>query len=124
MQRRCRGLSAAEQAQFKPYFANNVIEKARIVEGYVPVWLRRDMSAVVLGRYIYMRPGAYQVNTLQGLRLLGHELVHVSQFLHGMTIFSYLWSCRYGYRLSFYEIQAYAVGAMIAHDFQNAQIMT
>lgn len=124
MLRQGRALSATERALFKPYFAARVIEQARIVEGYVPIWLRRNMCAVVLGRCIYLRPGAYEANTRQGVALLGHELVHVSQFLHGMTIMRYLWSCRRGYRHSHYEIQAYATGAMIARDFQSSQHAT
>lgn len=114
-----RVLNASEREQFKPYFSRKVIEQARIVEGCVPFWLKRNMCAVVLGRYIYLRPGAYQANTAQGLALLGHELVHVSQFMHGMTILRYLWSCRHGYRQSPYEIQAYATGALIVRDFQQ-----
>lgn len=115
-----RALTASEREQFKPYFSTRVIEQARIVDGHVPFWLKRNMCAVVLGRYIYLRLGAYQANTKQGVALLGHELVHVSQFLHGMTIFSYLWSCRRGYEHSHYEIQAYATGALIARDFQQS----
>lgn len=115
-----RALTASERAQFKPYFARQVIEQARVVDGHVPFWLKRNMCAVVLGRYIYLRPGAYQANSTQGVALLGHELVHVSQFIHGMTIFSYLWSCRRGYQHSHYEIQAYATGALIARDFQQS----
>lgn len=119
MRRHGRALNALECEQFKPYFSTYVIEQARIVEGYVPFWLRRNMSAVVLGRYIYLRPGAYRANTPQGVGLLGHELVHVSQFMHGMTVLRYLWSCRHGYRQSPYEIQAYTMGALIARDFQE-----
>jgi hypothetical protein len=120
MRKQGRALNASERLQFKPYFSAQVIEQARIVEGHVPFWLKRNMCAVVLGRYIYLRPGAYQANTMQGVALLGHELVHVSQFMHGMTMLSYLWSCRRGYRRSPYEIQAYATGALIARDFQQS----
>ncbi len=112
-----RPLNVSERLIYQPYFSNLVMEQARIVEGYVPFWLKRDMCAVVLGRRIYMRAGAYQANTLRGVELLGHELTHVSQFLHGMTILSYLWSCRYGYHQSPFEIEAYANGARIALDF-------
>ncbi|MDO8962304.1 MAG: DUF4157 domain-containing protein [Methylophilus sp.] len=118
LSRQGRPLSTPERDIFKPYFAEQVIERARIIEGHVPFWLKRSMCAVVLGHRVYLRAGAYQANTPQGVGLLGHELTHVSQFLHGMTIFSYLWSCRYGYRRSCYEIEAYARGAMIARDFQ------
>lgn len=110
-------LSLQERALFSPYFAQIVMNEARIVEGKVPFWLRRHMCAVVLGRYIYFREGVYQENTKRGIELLGHELTHVSQFLHGMTLLKYGWSCRYGYFKSSYEIDAYAKGRQIAADF-------
>jgi hypothetical protein len=112
-----RTLTLQEREVFKPYFAHIVLEKARIIDGKVPFWLRRDMCAVVLGCRIYLRKGHYQSKTKRGIELLGHELVHVSQYLHGMTIFKYVWSCRYGYYKSVYEIDAYAKGSLIARGF-------
>lgn len=112
-----RPLSGQERALFRPYFAQNVLNEARIIEGKVPFWLRRNMCAVVLGRYIYFRPGVYQSNTKRGAELMGHELTHVSQFLHGMSLLKYIWSCRYGYFKSPYEIEAYAKGRLIAAHF-------
>lgn len=111
-----RPLTVQERALSKPYFAQNVMESARIVEGKAPFWLRRDMCAVVVYNRIYFRAGVYQPNTKSGASLLGHELTHVSQFLHGMTLLKYLWSCRYGYKKSPYEIEAYAKGRMIAES--------
>lgn len=113
-----RALTMQERLIFKPYFAHAVIEQARIIDGKVPFWLRRDMSAVVLNRHIYFRTGVYQENTKHGVELLGHELTHVSQFIHGMTWINYLWSCRYGYRKSHYEVEAYAKGCLIANNYQ------
>lgn len=116
-----RPLTLQERAVFKPHFANIVIEQARIVEGKVPFWLRRDMCAVVLGNRIYFRAGVYQPNTKRGAELLGHELTHVSQYLHGMTIFKYIWSCRKGYHASPYEIEAYAKGHLIASNYSASR---
>ena len=120
---RSRPLNAQERALYQPYFANVVIERARIVDGNfggkVPFWLRRDMCAVVLGYTVFFRKGAYIPNTQRGVELLGHELTHISQFLHGMTTLKYLWSCRRGYMQSVYEIEAYAKGRMIAKDYQS-----
>ena len=112
-----RPLSAQEHAALKPYFNAQVLELARVVDGRVPFWLWRDMCAVVLRNTIYFRAGYYQANTVKGLILLGHELTHVAQFIHGMTTFDYIWSCRKGYMQSPYEAQAYAMGARIALDF-------
>lgn len=116
-----RPLNVQERALFSPYFAQIVINQARIVDGSfggkVPFWLRKSMCAVVLGQTVYFRAGAYLPNTKRGAELLGHELTHVSQFLHGMTLLKYVWSCRYGYFKSAYEIEAYAKGRLIATNF-------
>lgn len=114
-----RPLTLQERNIFKPYFAHIVLDRARIVDGRVPFWLRRDMCGVVLGAHVYFRPGVYQPNTKRGIELLGHELTHVSQFLHGMTLLKYVWSCKNGYRNSVYEQEAYAKGRLIARFFQN-----
>ena len=117
-----RTLTVQERTIFKPYFAKIVLERARIIDGNfggrVPFWLRSDMCAVVLGDNVYFRAGVYQPNTKRGVELLGHEMTHVSQFLHGMTLWRYIWSCRYGYRNSVYEVEAYAKGRMIAMSYQ------
>jgi hypothetical protein len=108
-----RPLTVHERTVFAPYFCHEVLEAARIVDGKVPFWLRRDMCAVVLYNRIYLRVGAYQPDTPQGMALLGHELMHVAQYLAGMTVWRYLWSCRHGYRNSPYELQAYAAASRI-----------
>lgn len=117
--RQGRPLTLEEKHTFKPYFAENVIEQTRIIDGYVPFWLRKKMIAVVINYRIYLRLGVYKANTKEGAALLGHELMHVSQFLHGMSWLKYLWSCRYGYRKSPYELAAYAKGDIIAANFQQ-----
>lgn len=114
-----RQLTMQERDIFKPYFAANVLGQARIVDGKVPFWLSKRMCAVVTGCTIYFRFGVYLPNSKRGAELLGHELTHVSQFLHGMTLFKYIWSCRRGYFKSPYEIEAYAKGYLIANHFKN-----
>lgn len=114
-----RPLSAQEYTALKPYFNAQVLHAARIVNGRVPFWLRKEMCAVVLGNTIYFRAGYYQANTPKSLSLLGHELTHVAQFMHGMTTLKYIWSCRKGYMQSAYEIQAYAMGARILQGLNN-----
>ncbi len=112
-----RPLTVHERTVFAPYFNENVLQAALIIDGKAPFWLRRDMCAVVLYHRIYLRAGAYQPGTPQGMALLGHELMHVAQYLAGMTIWRYVWSCRYGYRNSPYEVQAYAMESRILMNF-------
>ena len=119
-----RPLSLQEHAALKPYFNARVLHEARIVDGKVPFWLRRDMCAVVLNQTMYFRAGYYQANTPKGLSLLAHELMHVAQFMHGMTTWDYIWSCRNGYMRSPYEVQAYAMGARIAKYYSQVDTVS
>jgi hypothetical protein len=110
MSKSVRSLSNDERQQFNPFFEKSTLDKAQIIEGYVPFWLRKRMCAVVIGRRIYFRAGVYQENTRQGVTLLAHELTHVEQFLTGMTIIKYLWASRQGYENNPYELEAYRKG--------------
>lgn len=108
-----RPLNQAERALYSPYFQRRTLDEVRIVEGYTPFWLSKNMCAIVLGRRIYFRPCAYQGNTSVCVELLAHELTHVEQYLSGMTILKYLWASRHGYRKNPFEIEAYAKGAYV-----------
>ncbi len=119
-----RGLTAAEFNLYRPYFQQHTLKVVRIVEGRVPIWLRKKMCAVVLGHRIYLRaeldqPRAYQPNTTQGFEMLAHELTHVEQYLAGMTVCKYLWASRHGYRNNPYEVEAYAKGAILKAIMQQ-----
>lgn len=114
--RRGRPLNAQEHAIFQPYFQEKTLLTARIVEEQVPFWLSRHMSAVVLGTHIYLRQGAYQLQSKSGVELFAHELTHVEQYLSGMTILKYLWASRKGYWKNPYEIEAYAKGAYVCEQ--------
>ena len=108
-----RSLTAQERLIYEPYFSQQVLDIARVIEGYTPFWLLKSMSGVVLGHRIYFRKNAYQANTLIGVELLGHELTHVAQYMQGMSILKYIWASRFGYRKNPYEIEAYYQGSAI-----------
>ena len=108
-----RALTTAERERYEPYFAPRVIEAARIIDGRVPFWLRRDMCGVTIGSRIYLRRGAYDANSAAGIELLAHELAHVQQYADGMTVLAYLWASRRGYRRNPFEVEAYALGARV-----------
>jgi hypothetical protein len=115
-----RVLNADERERYAPYIAPDVLDAARVIEGHVPFWLRRDMQGVTLGHRIFLRPGAYDARRVEGISLLGHELVHVRQYRQGMTLLRYVWASRRGYRRNAYEIEAYAIGAQIRADVSAA----
>lgn len=115
-----RSLTEIERQYCLPYFQKNTLEKAQIIDGYVPFWLRKRMCAVVIGCRIYFRKGIYQANTPQGVTLLAHELTHVEQFLTGMTILKYLWASRRGYENNLYELEAYRKGDQVCREVFGA----
>jgi hypothetical protein len=122
MSKLVRSLSNDERQQFTLFFENSTLDKAQIIEGYVPFWLRKRMCAVVIGRRIYFRAGVYQENTRQGVTLLAHELTHVEQFLTGMTIIKYLWASRQGYENNPYELEAYEKGDDVCKQIFGAEV--
>ncbi len=111
-----RPLTRVELGRYAPYFSAELLADARVVDGKVPRWLRPDMCGVTLGTRIHFRAGAYDANTADGIELLAHELVHVQQFLEGMTVAGYVWACRRGYRRNRFEVQAYGVAARIRSE--------
>jgi hypothetical protein len=120
---RARPLTLAEQRRYAAYFSARVLDAARVFDGRVPFWLRSDMVGVTLGSCIYLRPGAYDPDSVEGIELLGHELVHVWQYLEaGMTVLRYLWASRRGYRRNPYEVQAYSLGARIRAEARAARL--
>ena len=108
-----RPLTATELARYSDYFDAALLASVRVIDGRVPFWLRPDMNGVTLGDRIYLRRGVYDPTRLDGIELLGHELVHVRQYCEGMTVLRYLWASRRGYRRNPYEVEAYAIGARI-----------
>ena len=119
-QHRGRPLSDSELRLYRPHFPAEVLAAARIFDGRVPFWLRPAMEAVVLGRRIHFRAGAYLPGTLRGIELLAHELVHVQQFLEGMTVFGYLWQSRRDYRRNRYEVEARTKAAEVVRGCGGA----
>lgn len=108
-----RALTPAEHARLASHFTDEVLKKARVVDGRVPLWLRRGMCGVTLGCMVYLRPGAYRAGSEAGVELLAHELVHVQQFMQGMTLLRYVWASRRGYWRNPYEAEARAIAARV-----------
>ena len=115
-----RPLTDTEKTLYASYIPQNALNVAVVFDGKVPFWLKSEMDGITLGNNIYFRPGAYVPDSAGGAEILGHELVHVSQYLNGMTYAGYLWESRNGYRNNKYEVEAYSVGAKIRADFCNA----
>jgi YD repeat-containing protein len=86
---------------------DSVLDSARVHEGEVPFWLGSDARAVTIGNDIYIRPGEYDPDSVDGAELLGHELTHVQQFRNGMGIIDYVWAARNGLENNKYENEAY-----------------
>lgn len=119
---RGRPLTPTERAHYAAHFDRDVLDAARVIDGRVPFWLRPDMLGVTLGPCIYLRPGAYDPASASGVELLGHELVHVRQYRDGMTVWSYVWASRRGYRRNPYETEACAIGARIRAEVAASRL--
>jgi hypothetical protein len=108
-----RAMTACEKKMLSPYIPAVDLDNADLHDGEVPWYLGKDYAGITRGNNIYFRPGVYDASTIDGLAMLGHELVHVGQYRNGMTWLSYLWSTRHGYDNSPYEEEAYAEESLI-----------
>ena len=115
--RHLRFLNDREKTLLAPYVPAEDLDAAVLHEGHVPWYLSRHFVAIVRGRHVYLRSGAYDPDTVEGLALLAHELTHVRQYREGMTALRYLLCSLRGYRKNRYEIQAFAVQARVRGDF-------
>lgn len=112
-----RSLTTDERAVYAKHFSAEILDSAVVYDGNVPWWLRSDMAAITLGNEIYFREGVYLPGTADGVKILGHELVHVQQYAGGMTYAKYMWESRRGYENNRYEVEAYTRGRQIRGSF-------
>jgi len=116
-----RSLTNCEKAKLYPYIPRIDLDNADIRENewppkvgkIFPIPLSKDVAAITLDNKIYIRPGEYDATTIDGLALLGHELVHVGQYRTGeMTKSKYIRELmKHGSGTkNKYEAPAYAIG--------------
>lgn len=106
-----RPLTDCEKQKLAPYIPKIDLDKADLHDGKVPWYLGKGYDGITRGNNIYFRPDVYDPSTVAGLALLGHELVHVGQYRHGLTWLKYLNASRHGYDKNPYEAPA--------NDMQN-----
>jgi len=102
-----RKLTDCEKQRLAPYIPKIDLDKADLHDGQVPWYLGQDYGGITRGNDIYFRPGVYDPSTINGLGVLGHELVHVGQYRNGLTWLKYLLASRHGYEKNPYEIPAF-----------------
>ena len=112
-----RPLTTDERKHYSDHFSKEVLDSAKIYDGKVPWYLSKKFRGITRGVKIYLREGAYKPGTADGVELLGHELVHVKQYLEGMSTLDYLWNNRKGYDNNPYEIEAYDFDNIIRAEF-------
>ncbi len=117
-----RPLTAHEKCLLSPFIPEIDLENADLRDGKVPWYLGKDYRGITRGNKIFLRPGEYAADTVAGIALLGHELVHVGQYREGMNWLKYLWSTRKGYFESKYEIPAYDKQREILGDLTEEDI--
>ena len=112
-----RPLTTDERKNYSEHFSKEVLDSAKIIDGRVPRYLNKKYTGITRGKRIFLREGAYKPGTAEGVELLGHELVHVKQYLEGMSTLDYLWHSRKGYYNNPYEIEAYRLDNIIRDDY-------
>ena len=89
-----RPLTACEKSLLAPYVGTNDLNNADLhtdgIPWYIHMFQSGDVIGTTIGNKIYLKAGQYDPGTVEGLALLGHELVHVDQYAHGMTVAAYL----------------------------------
>ena len=74
-------------ALLTPFFPGFDLRRIRICEG-IPRYLLGDPVGYANGYKIYFAPGAYRVDTIEGLSLIAHEVAHCLQYHnHGVWRF-------------------------------------
>jgi RHS repeat-associated protein len=86
-----RPLTVCEKVKLAPYIPLIDLNNADVIENewppkvakFFPIPFLQNEAGITLGNKIYIRPGQYDSTTLDGMMLLGHELVHVGQYRTG-----------------------------------------
>lgn len=116
-----RSLTPCEKTVLRPYIPEVDLNNAEIHDGRVPWYLRHNYNGITRGNDIYFRSGAYNPSTIEGVALLGHELVHVGQYRKGMVVISYIGQTLInGYRNIPYEIEAFDLQDRILNDLETS----
>ena len=108
-----RPLTDCEKEALAPYIPKEDLDNPDLHDGQVPFWLGKNFAGVTIHNNIYFRSGVYDSSTVNGLAILGHELVDVGQYGAGMSVLDYIWASRRGYENNPYEIAAYKKEAEI-----------
>ncbi|MGH9841175.1 MAG: eCIS core domain-containing protein [Blastocatellia bacterium] len=79
------------------YFSDFDLDRVRVSEG-IPFYVRGNPVGYADRYRIYLEPGAYRVDTIEGIALLAHEVVHCRQYRRLGA-----WRFRYRYLLSYFK---------------------
>ena len=103
-----RPLSDCEKQKLRSYIPKIDLDNADLHVGEVPWYLGKDYTGITRGNDIYFRPDVYDPSNINGLAILGRELVHVGQYRNGLTWMKFLLASKHGYDKNPYEKPAYA----------------
>lgn len=83
MKRQGEPLPLEVQQLLAPFFPGFDLSRVRIFEGiprYVSIAAAAEPIGYTNGWRIYLAPGFYRIDTVEGLTLIAHELVHSRQY--------------------------------------------
>ena len=116
-----RSLTECEIAVLSPYFERALLDKINVSEnGHVPPGYD-GFSPPSWNNTVYLRRGAYDSMTTEGIGLLGHEVKHQEQWKHGGSQLGYAaQGITRGYSEISYEKDADAIQARIVRDLRQS----
>lgn len=79
MRRELEGLPEEVVGLLAPFFPGFDLARIRIREG-IPFYVRGNPIGYADRDRIYFEPGAYRLDTIEGLSLLAHEIAHCMQY--------------------------------------------
>lgn len=97
MKREPRRLPEPARKLLAPFFPGIDLERICIYES-IPWYVRGAPQGYADRRQIYLMPGAYRVDSIEGLALLAHELAHCRQYQKHGT-----WGFRARYLASYFK---------------------
>ncbi len=116
-----------------PFFPGFDLSRLRVYEG-IPRYVIGDPVGYADRDRIYLAPGAYRIDTIEGLALIAHEVTHCRQYRqHGTWRFRFHYLAAYfknrlcglnhhhAYRRIPFEIEARDVEAEVYRALQELQ---
>lgn len=113
MKRQGEPLPLEVQQLLAPFFPGFDLSRVRIFAGiprYVSIAAAAEPIGYTNGWRIYLAPGFYRIDTVEGLTLIAHEVEHCRQYEQFGT-----WQFRFRYLLAYFQNRWRGMDAKVAY---------